>query len=257
MSYPGGPMPTPSYPSAANDPNYRPSGGTALTAAGLAIPGGLVSLFVGIGAISGIQAVDSSTPGVVSAGIYLALIGGFLSAIALLIGAGLIFGGKPAGRWLVVVGCVIVVACLIVVSAMIGSKISDLMSADDVNYNGGAATGAAIGAALLYSIPAIATFVLAVLPVSGRYLLFRSSGGGGMVTPVQGFGYQAPQQQMYGQQPGYPQQQGFPPSTPGGFPQQGGYQQPGPGYQQPGGTYPPSDSGGFPQQPPNNPPQQW
>jgi uncharacterized membrane protein len=256
-------MPTPSYPSASNDPNYRPSGGTALTAAGLAIPGGIVSLIVGISAISGVGAIDSGTPGVAVTSIYIALIGGLLSGIALLVGAGLIFGGKPAGRWLVVLGCAIVFVCLIIVSAMVGSKLSDLMSQDNANYNGGAATGAAIGVAFLYSIPAIATFVLAVVPVSGRYLAFRS-GGGGPITPVQGFGYQAPQQQMYGQQPGFPQQQpgfqpqqdfsqpqqGFPPSTPGGFPQQGGFPQP-------GGNYPPSDSGGFPQQPPANPPQQW
>ena len=251
-------MPTPSYPSAGNDPNYRPSGGTALTAAGLAIPGGLTSLFVGIAAIGGVQALDSSVPGEVSTAVYLALIGGFLSALALLVGAGLIFGGKPAGRWLVVIGCVIVVACLIVVSAMIGAKLSDLMDHEySNNYNDGAATAGTIFAGFFYSIPAIATFILAIVPLSGRYLAYRS-GGGGVITPVQGFGYQAPQQQMYGQQPGYPQQQGFPPSppsTPGGFPQQGGFQQPGTGgFAQPGGTYPPSDPGGFPQQPPTNPP---
>jgi hypothetical protein len=265
-------MPTPNYPSATNDPSYRPSGGTALTAAGLAIPGGIVSLIIGIGAISGIGAVQSDTPGVAVTAIYIALIGGLLSAIALLVGAGLIFGGKPAGRWLVVVGCVIVVACLIIVSAMIGSNISDVMSTDNVNYNGSAATGAAVGVAFVYSIPAIATFVLAIVPLSGSYLAYRSGGSGGIVTPVQGFGYQAPQQQMYGQQPGFPQQQqpqdpqqqGFPPSTPGGFPQQqgfppsntGGFPQQG-GFPQPGGTHPPSDPGGFPQQPPTNPPQQW
>ncbi|HJP74883.1 MAG TPA: hypothetical protein VJ914_11475 [Pseudonocardiaceae bacterium] len=251
-------MPTPSYPSAVNDPSYRPSGGTALTAAGLAIPGGIFSLIVGIGAISGVQAINNDVPGQVVTGIYLALIGGFLSAIALLVGAGLIFGGKPAGRWLVVLGCVVVVACLIVVSAMIGSKISEVMSSQYADSNAGAAaTGTAIGVAFIYSIPAIATFILAIVPLSGRYLAFRSSGGR-VITPVQNFGYQAPQQQMYGQQPGYQQQQGFPQANSGGFPQQGGFQQPpSGGFAQPGGTYPPSDPGGFPQQPPNNPPQQW
>jgi hypothetical protein len=249
-------MPTPSYPSASNDPGYRPSGGTALTAAGLAIPGGIVSLIFGIGAISGVQALSSDVPGDVTAGIYIALIGGFLSALALLVGAGLIFGGKPPGRWLVVAGCVIVIACLITVSAMIGNRISDVLASnsDYANSNGAAAaTGTAIGVAVLYSIPAIATFVLAIVPVSGRYLAFRSGGSSGVITPAQNFGYQAPQQQGYGQQPGYPQQQGFPPSTPGGFPQQGGFPQ----NPQTGGNYPPSNPGGFPQQPPNNPPQQW
>lgn len=252
-------MPTPSYPSAVNDPSYRPSGGTALTAAGLAIPGGIFSLIVGISAISGVQAITNDFPAQVVTGIYLALFGGFLSAIALLVGAGLIFGGKPAGRWLVVVGCVIVVACLIVVSAMIGASLSEVMSSEYPSNNAGAAaTGTAIGIALIYSIPAIATFILAIVPLSGRYLAFRSSGGRSVITPVQNFGYQAPQQQNYGQQPGYQQQQGFPQANSGGFPQQGGFQQPpSGGFAQPGGTYPPSDPGGFPQQPPNNPPQQW
>lgn len=262
MSYPGGPMPTPSYPSASNDPNYRPSGGTALTAAGLAIPGGLASLLFGFIAIGGVQAVNdhSGAPGALVAGIYIALIGGFISALALLVGAGLIFGGKPVGRWLVVLGCVVVVACLITFVAMVGANLTDL--SDGYNdYNGvdaaRAVTAGAIVDGLIFSIPAIATFILAVVPASGRYLAYRSSGGG-VITPVQGFGYQAPQQQMYGQQPGYPQQQGFPPSTPGGFPQQGGFQQPGTGgFAQPGGTYPPADPGGFPQQPPTNPPAQW
>jgi hypothetical protein len=251
-------MPTPNYPSAGNDPSYRPSGGTALTAAGLAIPGGIVSLIVGIGAISGLSAISSDTPGEVTAGIYVALIGGFLSALALLIGAGLIFGGKPAGRWLVVAGCAVVVAALIIVSAMIGGQISSVMSSQYNDNSGATGVGAAIGIAVLYSIPAIATFILAIVPVSGRYLAYRSSGSSGVITPVQNFGYQAPQQQPYGQQPGYPQQQGFPPSTPGGFPQQGGFPPSTPGgFPQQGGTYPPSDPGGFPQQPPANPPQQW
>lgn len=252
-------MPTPSYPSAANDPSYRPSGGTALTAAGLAIPGGIFSLIAGIAAIGGVQAIDSTTPGQAVTGIYLALIGGFVSALALLVGAGLIFGGKPAGRWLVVLGCVIVFACWITISAMIGTSLSDLASDPNVRINAGAATGGAIGVGFIYSIPAIATFILAIVPLSGRYLAYRSSGGASsVITPVQNFGYQAPQQHMYGQQPGYPQQQGFPQANSGGFPQQGGFQQPpSGGFAQPGGTYPPSDPGGFPQQPPNNPPQQW
>ncbi|HEY4458201.1 MAG TPA: hypothetical protein VGN81_28055 [Pseudonocardiaceae bacterium] len=257
-------MPTPNYPSSGGyDSSYRPGGGTALTAAGLAIPGGLASLIFGFIAIGGVGAAGdhSGVPGAVVAGIYIALIGGFLSALALLVGAGLIFGGKPVGRWLVVLGCVIVVACLITFVAMVGANLTNISSAYDGynGYNGGAAakavTAGAIIDGLIFSIPAIATFILAVVPATGRYLAYRSSG---VVTPVQGFGYQAPQQQMYGQQPGYPQQQGFPPSTPGGFPQQGGFQQPGTGgFPQPGGTYPPSDPGGFPQQPPTNPPAQW
>ena len=264
-------MPTPSYPSAANDPNSRPSGGTALTAAGLAIPGGIFSLIVGISAISGIGAVGSDAPGEAVTALYIALIGGWLSALTLLFGAGLIFGGKQLGRYLVIVGCAVVVISLIIVSAMLGSQISDLMSSQYNDNSGGVGVGAAIGIAVVYSIPALATLILAIVPLSGRYLDYRSSGGAGMISPVQGFGYQPPQQQPYGQQPGYqqpgyPQQQGFPPSTPGGFPQQsggfpaqsGGFPQQGGYPQQPGGgTYPPSDPGGFPQQPPNNPPQQW
>jgi hypothetical protein len=254
-------MPTPSYPSAGGyDPSYRPSGGTALTAAGLAIPGGLFSLIFGFIAIGGVQAVNdhSGAPGALVAGIYVALIGGFLSGILLLVGAGLIFGGKPVGRWLVAIGCVIVVACLIIFVAMVGANFSYLSDStnDYSDIDARAVTTGAIVDGLIFSIPAIATFILAVVPLSGRYLAHRSNPG--MVTPGAGFGYQAPQQQMYGQQPGYPQQQGFPPSTPGGFPQQGGFQQPGSGgFPQQGGTYPPSEPGGFPQQPPTNPPQQW
>ncbi len=244
-------MPTPSYPSASNDPGYRPSGGAALTAAGLAIAGGLFSIFAGIGGINGVATIDSQTPGVVTTSVYLALIGGFVSALALLIGAGLVFAGKPPGRWLIVVGCAVVVVCLVVVSAMIGSSIADVLKDQYNDQRTGAATAGAIGVGLIYSIPAIATFILAIVPVSGRYLAYRNNGGAApTVTPMQGFGYQAPQQQPYGQQPGYPQQQGFPPSTPGGFPQQGGFPQA-------GGNYPPPNSGGFPQQPPTNPPQQW
>lgn len=256
-------MPTPSYPSAGNDPTYRPSGGTALTAAGLAIPGGIASLVFGFIAIGGVEALGehSGAPGALVAGIYIALIGGFLSAIVLLVGAGLIFGGKPVGRWLVVLGCVVVVACLIIFVAMVGANLSGLSDgySDFNDVDARAVTAGAIIDGLVFSIPAIATFILAVVPASGRYLAYRSgTGGGGMITPMQGFGYQAPQQQMYGQQPGYPQQQGFPPSTPGGFPQQGGFSQPGTGgFAQPGGAQPPSDPGGFPQQPPTNPPQQW
>jgi hypothetical protein len=244
-------MPGSSYPS-GGDPNYRPSGGTALTAAGLAIPGGLVSLWIGIVAISAV----GNAYGTGKTAVVIAVVAGLLSGIALLLGAGLIMGGKPIGRWLVVLGCVVVVIALCVVAGMVGSKLADIASANgDNNLNSGEATGSAIGAALLYSIPAIATFVLAIVPASGRYLLYRSTGGASQViSPGQQFGFQTPQQQGYPQQgyqqqdypqqPGYPQQQGFPPSTPGGFPQQGG-------------GYPPSTPGGFPQQPPGNPPQQW
>ena len=256
MSYPGGPMPMSSYP-AGGDPNYRPSGGTALTAAGLALPGGLVSLSAGFFAVEGMTNIDNGSPGIVVAALYIAAIGGFLSGLLLLVGAGLIFGGKPAGRWMVVFGCVIVVACLVVFAAMVGTKFSDIDD-DQQNYRSAATIGA-IFLALFYSIPAIATFILAIVPVSGRYLAYRSGyAGSAMVAPGQSFGYAAPQQQFYGQQPGYPQQQGFPPATPPGFPQQGGFQQPGTGgLPQQGGTYPPSDPSGFPQQPPTNPPAQW
>jgi hypothetical protein len=246
-------MPGPNYPAAypsGGDPGYRPSGGTALTAAGLAIPGGLFSLWIGILAISGVGQVSNGTG---KAALVIAVVAGLLSGLALLLGAGLIMGGKPIGRWLVVLGCAVVIIALVVVASMLGSNLSAIASANgDTNITSGTATGTAIGVALFYSIPAIATLILAIVPLSGRYLAYRSSGGASQViSPGQQFGFQPPQQQGYPQQPegypqqpGYPQQQGFPPSTPGGFPQQGG-------------ATPPSAPGGFPQQPPGNPPQQW
>ena len=262
MSYPGGPMPTPSYPSAGYDPTYRPSGGTALTAAGLAIPGGLFSLIFGFIAIGGVQAVNdhADAPGVVVAGIYVALIGGFVSGLALLVGAGLIFGGKQIGP--LAGGARLRRRGRLPDHRRGHGRRQDRRPVRQMTTTTTTITPptrsrrAPSSMALVFSIPAIATFILAIVPASGRYLAYRSSGGS--ATAVQGFGYQAPQQQMYGQQPGYPQQQGFPPSTPGGFPQQGGFQQPGTGgFAQPDGTYPPSDPGGFPQQPPTNPPGQW
>jgi hypothetical protein len=243
-------MPGPSYPAAypsGGDSGYRPSGGTALTAAGLAIPGGLFSLWIGIVAIAGVGQVSNGTG---KAALVIAVVAGLLSGIALLLGAGLIMGGKPVGRWLVVLGCAVVVIALVVVAALLGSNLSAIASANgDTNITSGTATGTAIVFALFYSIPAIATLILAIVPLSGRYLAYRSTGGASqVVSPGPQFGFQPPQQQGYPQQPGYPQQQGFPPSTPGDFthgdfPQQG--------------STPPSTPGGFPQQPPGNPPQQW
>lgn len=195
MTYPQYPQSggMPSHPGYA-DGEPPASGGTAITAGVLAILGGLYAIwqaFVSFGFGAAIQseavradltpeervAFDDVVPDWVgAAGIGM---GGLqlLLVVLLLVGAIMLFLKKPAGRWMVVAGCGLAIAGAVVAYVMVDVLMSDMIDrANEISGSqvdtAGATTvmNAVVGiGALIVSIPAVVTLVLALLPSTARW----------------------------------------------------------------------------------------
>ncbi|SDX78151.1 hypothetical protein SAMN05421504_103825 [Amycolatopsis xylanica] len=167
QQYPGQPYPGPQYPGqqypgqqypGQQPPPSAPSGGTAITAAVLAILGGLVHL---VGAIAGavnLGAFANVMSIIISVGVNPILAG-------LLIGGGImIFLRKPAGRINVIIGAAlaIVVYATAIGFGAVGVYAHGIMPAAFVM--------------LLAALPAVATVVLASLNATARWLAPRPVG---------------------------------------------------------------------------------
>ncbi|WP_222426551.1 hypothetical protein [Amycolatopsis rhizosphaerae] len=196
MTYPPPPGHYPGMPQYAGGVNQtiqpRPSAGTAIAAGALAAMGSALALTFVIdtfGLAVGLGGTRFTWLGWTQAFAYL------IEVLTLGPGAVVLFLRKPLGRWLVLTGSLVQIAQGIIALIILWS--SGLSSAAMMSGNAG-------GIFLVLAI-AIATAILAALPITGRWLASRNQ------LPA------VPLPLLYAQQPpAYGQQQpGFPPQPPG------------------------------------------
>lgn len=156
---PAPPAPYPNYPGGI-DPMARPSGGTAITAAVLAIIGAAWAIFICIGGFS--TAPDAQGP--LSWMVWMQAVVYLVEVCTLLPGAILMLTRKPIGRWLVVLGCAIHIVQGIVAVIAVAGAVSDQIE------NSAQAFGAGTVGLVVVLAPAIATLVLALVPLTGRWI---------------------------------------------------------------------------------------
>ncbi|MFD6155612.1 hypothetical protein ACFWF7_11750 [Nocardia sp. NPDC060256] len=182
--YPGGYNPYPAYPPGMP----APSGATAITAGVLACVGAVTELFGGgvslVFGIIGARLGEYDTTGLFSEGWFQtwAIASGaigLIAAVLLGVGAVAMFTRKSFGRVLIVVGCVAVIVVGITGTVLVHS----------VNTNSDSLSSLSGGIGGLFGlIFPVATAVLALLPMTGRWLAH---------TPVaaapQPYGYPYPQ----------------------------------------------------------------
>ncbi|HKS46942.1 MAG TPA: hypothetical protein VJT49_17895 [Amycolatopsis sp.] len=214
------PSASPVYPG-GNDPELlaKPSGGTAIAAGVLGILG---ALFGAIFAIINFGSTKNLAGSEISWVVWMQAAAYVIEAVTLGPGSIMLFMRKSAGRWLVLAGSLVHIAQAFIALITVLS-----LGYAPANVSSAEAAGASTGGLLVVLSPAIATVILTLLPLTGRWLAW------GDKQSTQSPSYGSPQ--AYGQQPGYgqPQQPGY-----GQPPQQPGYGQPPqqPGYgQQPGG----------------------
>lgn len=180
--YPAAPPPHPGQQYPVQQP---PSGGTAITAGVLAVLGGLWGVVIGVLNFGVLDRVTDDLKWLVilQATVYI------VEFVTLLPGAILLFLRKSAGRWLVATGSALHILQGIVALVVLSSD--DRLSRD---LDGPAAIGSGAGGLLVVLSPAIATLVLALVPLTGRWCEW------GKRTPPQQGQYQGPPP-GYGQPP--------------------------------------------------------
>lgn len=165
---PGGfmPMPPPAYPSSPGgvEPAAKPSGGTAIAAGVLASLGGVWAIIFSIVDLR--DASEFATSGVPHVwALWLQPIAYIVEVVTLLPGAILLLVRKPVGRWLVVAGSLVhIVQVIVVVSAMLSTVTDQAKVPGQLVVSGG------IIAVVVMLLPAIATLVLALVPLTGRWV---------------------------------------------------------------------------------------
>jgi hypothetical protein len=193
QQYPG----TGGYPAQYPGSPPPPSGGTAITAGVLAILGGIWHVISLIGMVV-ILSRGGVTMFVIVNGVLSAIIAGCLIA-----GGILLFMKKPAGRMSTVLGSGLAILTYVLAAVLV------LVAAGSDGSGTAETAGIAVGGGvtvLIFSAPAIATLVLALVKPTARWV-----GRAEPVAPLTPPGY--PPQQYPGQQ--YPGQQ-YPPSPPQG-----------------------------------------
>ncbi|ROS43937.1 hypothetical protein [Amycolatopsis thermoflava] len=172
--YPAAPPP---YPGDQYSLQQPPSGGTAITAGVLAILGALWGVVIGIMNFGVVDDVVEDLKWLVifQGTVYL------LEFATLLPGAILLFLRKPAGRWLVAAGSALHIAQGLVALVVLSSD--DRFTRD---LDSATAIGGGFGGLLVALSPAIATLVLALVPLTGRWCEW------GKRPPQQPGPYQAP-----------------------------------------------------------------
>jgi hypothetical protein len=196
--YPAAGYPTAGYPQSGGFPAQPPSGGTAITAGVLAILGALWAIaMAGINFTAISEINDGSIPASVNWVIWMQAVVAIFEVLTLGPGAILLFMRKPVGRWLVIAGCALHITQGIV--AAVGLLSSGVLSADNSSsdsstYRASFAVGGIFGL-IVVLIPAIATLILASVPLTGKWCAW-----GKQPANVQSYSVQPP----YGTQP--PQQ---------------------------------------------------
>lgn len=184
-SYPG------NYPGGGIDQSTKPpSGGTAITAGVLAALGAVWGAYAGISNLAATSDAADETAWIV----WMQGIVFLVELVTLGPGAILMFLRKPVGRWLTAGGSALHIIQGVVALIGITSLVSDHIS------NSAAFLGAGAVGLVIVLLPAIATLVLALVPLTGRWLAWGSA--------------RSPQQPPQMQQPPYPPYQQNPPYPP-------------------------------------------
>ncbi|WP_326566070.1 hypothetical protein VSH64_29855 [Amycolatopsis rhabdoformis] len=152
-------QPFPAYPGGPGVVQQTPGGGTAITAAVLAILGGVVQLIAVIGSIVALTTYSSGTGAFVIPLIVDAVLVGLLlyGAIALIM-------HKPAGRLCVIIGCAVAIVFSVVqlILALAGSGgLVDTSS----EY-----LGIGIAGGIIALLPPVATLILAIVKPTQRWV---------------------------------------------------------------------------------------
>jgi hypothetical protein len=151
--YPGAQygQPYPAYPGGPGQLQQKPGGGTAITAAVLAILGGIFALIGVVGSIVGMSAFH---------GVFVILIVSLIVdaalAVLLLYGAIALIMHKPLGRMLVIIGCSVTIA-FDVISVILNAVGTASLGASSEFL------GAGIGVTIVMLLPPIATLILAIV----------------------------------------------------------------------------------------------
>lgn len=192
QSYPSGGIPYPQMPPTQGGGEPPASGGTAITAGVLAVLGGLFIAFAswvtfdlidfvtrawserGIPS-DGVSQLESLLPDWLSTYTTLAGIGYAVAALLLLVGSCLMLMRSMAGRWMVVAGCVVVI--VVAVSGMIAgpAAVTEMVDAAQAKFGsriGEPSLGVSAAGPTVFVIimPALATLILALVPLTGRWI---------------------------------------------------------------------------------------
>ncbi|WP_156365388.1 hypothetical protein [Sciscionella sediminilitoris] len=181
----GGFQPMPQHPVQIDPQTRPPSGGTAITAGVLGLLGGLFGLYMLISVVSVLGQAPSSVMGILVG----ETIGFVLWTGTLIAGPILLFMRKRLGQILTLIGSGLAIIGWIALGVLAMQGVA----AVGATFNGSTsrAAGAIVGVLFLFAVPAIATFVLAIVPLTTRYVTWQRGQGA-----------------MYG---GMPQQPPYPP----------------------------------------------
>jgi hypothetical protein len=160
----------PAYPAGAGygaPPRQKPSGGTAITAGVLAIVGAVWAL--GSAVINWMQVIVMA-----------------IEVLTLTPGAIMLFRRMSLGRWLILVGCV-----LHILQGAVAIAVIDTSGVLTSTGNNPAVVGGTVVGGLIVLLPAIATLVLVLVPLTARWCAWRPTAS--LPTPPPGYG-QPPQQ---------------------------------------------------------------
>ncbi|GAA1978052.1 hypothetical protein [Amycolatopsis minnesotensis] len=203
--YPAAPPPYPGGGSSLGE--KPPNGGAAITAGVLACIGAVFGLIRALGDFSSLSDRGLDVLSDFKWVVWLEAITSVAEIVTLLPGGILLFLRKPIGRWLVVAGS----AVRIVTAVVVYSQLMSLVNNASV-LAGPASAGRNAGMLIAVLSPAIATLVLGLLPVTGRWCAWGKKTAQGTqlgsfgVPPGGAPGYAQPQQNPY-QQPRQPPQQ--------------------------------------------------
>lgn len=190
--YPSGGIPYPQMPPTQGGGEPPASGGTAITAGVLAVLGGLfiaVASWVTFDLVdfvtrgwsergipfAGVSELASLLPDWLSTYTTLAGIGYAVAALLLLVGSCLMLMRSMAGRWMVVAGCVVVIG--VAVAGMIAgpAAVTEMVDAAQARFgsrNGAPSPSLSVAGPTVFVIimPALATLILALVPLTGRWI---------------------------------------------------------------------------------------
>lgn len=166
----GAPFPgMPAYPQGYGSgmPIQAPSGGTAITAGVLGILGAVWAI---IAALANVDAISAASGLSIAWVIDMQIVAFVIELLTLGPGSIMLLMRRMGGRWLVAFGCAIhILQGIIAVIAFLNFTTGAVQS--------GVSTGVFVGGDVLYELivlaPAVATLVLVLVPLTGRWCAWR------------------------------------------------------------------------------------
>lgn len=183
---PGGYQPLPQYPGQVDPEAAPPSGATAITAGVLALLGALAGIVLAIilglalAGFNSARAADTAGANVdsnVVTGLSVSVVVIVLWTLCLAIGGILLFLRKRPGQILVLIGSgLTIVLCLFAAFGLSSG-------AAEASLNGRETIGSGVVGLLVIGLPAVVTFVLAIISPTNRYIKWRPGQGGNFGPP--------------------------------------------------------------------------